>query len=349
MTAWYGPRRPRWMYQLLDNEDRPLGALDGVTGGSVEVVAQSRLGGSGSLALDERGQGIDWMRHRMQISYDPGIRGVVAWPIATMLFSSPKMRQQDTKRSYSVVLLSKMALIDEDKTEATFSLAAGAKIIDTVVSLIQSTGESKIAVTASTAVLRNPLVWKAGTPKLTIINDLLAAAGYWSLWCDGAGQFRVEPYLLPSARPVAFEFASGSASIHRPVWEREQDLSSVPNKFLVIGQGSDEKPPLVGVALNENPDSPYSFQSRGGRWITRTEEGVEGESQAVFDQLAQRKLLDAMSPVAKLAVEHAIVPLEPDQLVSFRARGHAARATIQRMSYEFEFDAHCKAEWRETT
>lgn len=346
MTAWHGARAPRWSYLLLDREDRPLGTLDGVLGGSVEVAALSRLGGSGSLTVDERGQTIDWMSHRVQCIYDPGIRDVAAWPVATMMFTSPQMRQTDTTRTYAVTLLSKMAVIDEDTVETSLSLAAGTAIIPAVVNLIESTGETRTAVTASAATLSNPLVWEAGESKLSIINDLLAAAGYWSLWCDGSGQFRVEPYVDPDARPTAYEFIDGETAIHTPEWGREQNLSSVPNKFVVVGQGSDETPPLIGVATNEDPDSPYSYQSRG-RWITSVDEGVEGDSQAVFDQLARRRLWDAMSPVAKLTAEHAVIPLEPNQAISFTDHGETVRATIQRLSYEFTFDADCKAEWRE--
>lgn len=347
MTDWHGPRKPRWRFRLLDRADQELGLLDGVKGGSVDTVALSRLGGSGSLTIDERGQDIDWMSHRVQCVYDPGIPGVEAWPLATMMFTSPRMAKTPTHVTFEVTLLSKMAVIDEDTTEAVFSLDAGTPIIPAVVSLIQSAGETRISATPSDATLSNPLVWEAGESKLTIINDLLDAAGYWSLWCDGSGQFRVEPYRLPSERPVSFDFTAGPKAIHRASWVREQDLASVPNRFLVIGQGSDEEPPLVGIATNEDPESPFSYQSRG-RWITAKDEGVEGDSQEVFDLLAQRRLLDAMSPVGKLAVEHALVPLDPNQVVRFQPRGYPARrATVQSMKVSFGFGAHVSAEWRE--
>lgn len=347
MNALTGARRPRWRYELLDRDDVPLGALDGVSGGSVELVALSRLGGSGSLTLDDRGQDIDWMSHRVRVSYDPGVRGVKAWPIATMLFTSPTEIHEATGTRFEVELLPKLAVIDEDTVEGVFSLPAGAKIIPAVRSLIESTGETRIAVTDSDAVTKGQIVWEAGTPKLTIVNDLLEAAGYWSLWCDGDGQFRVEPYVAPGERAPSWVFEAGEASVHSADWSREQDLSSVPNRFVVVGQGDDKTPPLVGVALNEDPESPFSYQARG-RWITASEEGAEVASQAAATQLAQRRLRDAMSPVGKVTAEHAILPLEPNQVVEFRpASAFARRLTIQRMSFEVGFDAQCSAEWRE--
>jgi len=347
MVDWSGARRPSWRFELLDRHDVPLDDLDGVSACKIELAALSRLGGSGSLTLTERGQSVDWLSHRVRVLYDPGIDGAASWPVATMLLSSPAERRRGGRSWFEVTLLTKLAVIDEDAVEGSFSLPAGSPLVATAVNLIRSTGEVRIAATPSSAVSANPLMWEAGTSKLTIVNDLLTAAEYWSLWVDGSGQFRVEPYRAPSERPVAFEFAAGVNSIHRPDWTREQDLSSVPNRFVVVGQGSDDEPALVGIATNEDPSSPFSFQARG-RWVSRTEEGVEGEDQAVFDRLAQRRLLDAMSPVGKITVEHAIVPLNPNDVVRFRPLGRGATdCTVLRMEYGFGASAHCQAEWRE--
>jgi len=342
-----GHREPSWLFELLNAQDQPLGLLSGVTGGGCEVVAQARLGGSGSLTLDERGQTIDWLSHRVRVSYNPGIAEVPAWDVCTMLFTSPTEQHTEYGVTYQVELLSKMAVIDEDSVEERYSLPDGTPIIATVVALIQSTGETRISATPSDATLAAALTWEAGESKLTIINDLLEAAGYWSLWCDGSGLFRVEPYVNPADRPVSWTFEHGAAAVHVPEWEREQNMAKVPNRFLAIGRGDEENEPLIGVALNENPASPYSFQARG-RWITATEENVEGESQDVFDQLAARRLLDAMSPVSRLETAHAVLPLDPNALVRFTPEDQQTRlGTVQRMKYQFDYDSDCAAEWRE--
>lgn len=333
----------RWSFELLDRSDNPLGPLDGVTGGSAEVVAQSRLGGSGSLTIDHR-RDIDWMTYRVQARFSDEDR---TWPVGTFLLSSPTENHSEFGLTHSVALRTKMNVIEEDSVEARYSLAAGTGIIATVVTLIQSTGEARISATASAAVLASAMTWEAGTSKLTIVNDLLQAAGYWSLWCDGSGLFRVEPYREPVARPVSFEFLHGENSLHFPDWDREQDHASVPNRFVAVGQGDETTPPLVGLATNENPQSPYSFQQRG-RWITATEEGVEAASQAVIDQFAARKLTDAMNPVARMTVTHAMLDLDPNDLVAFTPEDGVRRlATVQRMSCSFTFDTDIRAEWRE--
>jgi hypothetical protein len=335
----------RWSFELLDSQDRPLGDLDGVTGGSAEVVAQSVLGGSGSLELDHTSD-VDWMSHRVRATFHDG---ELSWPVGTFLLTSPTEGHDDNLGvvSYSVGLLTKMNVLAEDTVEDRYSVAAGTQVVPRVVSLIKSAGESRIAATDSTSTLTSGLTWEAGTSKLTIINDLLQAIGYWSLWCDGSGLFRVEPYVNPADRPVSLTFEHGEASIHFPDWEKEQNLSDVPNMFIAKGQGDEVDPPLVGVATNENPESPFSFQARG-RWITAVEEGVEGDSQGVFDAYAAQKLREAMAPVSRLTVRHAMVPLEPNQLVEFVPRDGGRRlATVQRMRVNFDPFTDVDAEWRE--
>lgn len=341
-------RKVRWRHRLLNERDEPVMDLDGVTGGSVSLEGLTRLGGRGQLELDDRGADIDWMRHRVQSIYDPGIEGVEARPIATMLLSSPNETRTGALRSYSVGLRPKTIVIDEDAFPTSYSLAKGANIIDAVTAVILSTGEERITSTPSDATLSNPLSWEAGVSKLTIVNDLLSAAGYWSLWADGEGQFRVEPYLNPDDRPIAYSFVRGETAIHSADWERSRDMSSVPNRFVVRGQGSDEEPPMSGYAENTDPESEFSFQARG-RWIVQVHEGVEGADQAVFDQLAKRRLLEVTSAVEHVKARHELVYLNPNDVIWFESRDFAARLQVQNMTIGFGLDAMVDAEWRRTS
>ena len=333
-----------WEFWLLDRDDQPLHLLDGVNGGRMEVVARDTLGGSGSISIDERGQGIDWMSHRIQAVYN---NGVESWAAGTFLFTSPTDQHSSTTLTYDGGLLTKMNNPNSDRVDDRYSIDAGVPVIPAVVTLLQSTGETRIAVTDSDAVLSAPLTWEPGTTKLTIINDLLTAVGYWSLWCDGSGQFRVEPYVRPQDRPVLYEFEHGPRSVHYADWSREQDASDVPNKVILTTRGDDETEGMVGIATNENPDSPYSFQERG-QWLPAEPETVEAASQQVLDDMAARRLLDLMSPVARVTVGHAFMDLPPDGLVAFTPEDGVRRLlTIQRMTIPFEPFPDVKAEWRE--
>ena len=87
-------RSPRWRFTLLDDQDVELRDLRGVVTSSGEIAPRERLGGSASLVLDDRGDGIDWMKHRVRVTYDPGIVGVEPWPMGTYVFASPVKRHR---------------------------------------------------------------------------------------------------------------------------------------------------------------------------------------------------------------------------------------------------------------
>lgn len=316
-------------------------------GGSVEIVWLARLGGSATLELTRQArQEINFFENRVRVQYDPGVAGLDPIPIGVYLFSSPEETNSITTQERTG-LLTKMVVIDEDSLTETLSLDAGTPVVDAVVSIIQSTGEYRIAVTDSDAVLSNPLVWKAGESKLTVINTLLEAIGYRSLWCDGLGQYRVEPYDYSGEKAIAWTFRAGDTAIHKPDWTRSQDLTGIPNRVIVVSPGTDEEPAIVGIAENNDPESPFSIPRRGVR--TRREEVSDIESQTVANELAERYLFNSMNPVARLSVTHAIVPLEPGQRVRFISGGITRDASILRMSMDFNYASQCKAEWRELT
>jgi hypothetical protein len=174
--------------------------------------------------------------------------------------------------------------------------------------LIASTGETNIAITPSAAVLANPLAWDPGTTKLKIVNDLLKVIGYFSLFCDRNGQFRGEPYTRPANRPILYEFLDGNTSIYDPNFVKDVDLLGIPNKFVAVGRGDADTAALVGVATNTDPASPYSYPSRGNRWITKSVTGIEAVDQATLDEYAARRLIELTSPTSSVDVSHAFVP-----------------------------------------
>lgn len=345
---WGRARSPRWIVQLLDRYDNPRGELLGMRGGEAKIQTFARLGGSATLQLTNvAAQPIDFFTDRVSIAYDPGIAGLDPWPVGVYLFDSPKLSHEIVRR-YEAAMLTKMAVIDRDNVIDSYSLDAGELIIPAVHQLILSTGETRVAVTESAAVTSAPIAFEAGTSKLTIINELLTSAGYGSLWCDGFGQFRVEPYVEPRARPVERTFEAGSASIHKPGWTREQDILNVPNRVVVVSPGTDEDPPIIGVAENWDVNSPFSIPNRGV--VARPVEEVSDLSSIqAAESYADRLLLGGMSPTATLEAVHAIVPLNPGSRVRFVSDGQRD-ATVREMNFDLSsFNSQCQAIWSEVT
>jgi hypothetical protein len=102
-------------------------------------------------------------------------------------------------------------------------------------------------------------------------------------------------------------FQKGITSLMAPEWTLDEDIYGIPNRYVVVGQGSEDTPPLVATAENINPASPFSYANRG-RWITQVETGVEAVDQAALDQYARRQLSNATSVNQAIDVRHMLLP-----------------------------------------
>jgi hypothetical protein len=357
----YQGRRERIRVDLLDENDRLRGTLTGVAvGGTVELNVNRVIRGGGNITLMADYQpepwplptgsttlhmeDIDWFKDRVRIWWD--VEGAASWALGTFLISVPSTQHSDGWYSRPVELLDKLAVLDQDSVSGSYSLPAGTVVTTAVRDLILSAGETRMAITESDATLGSGLMWEAGTTKLRIINDLLSSINYFSLWADGTGRYQAAPYVRPDARPPSWRFEQGELALHSPEWSLEQDLYSVPNRVVLVSQGSGEEPGLVAVADNTDPDLPYSQPGRG-RVITHTETGVEAASQAVLDSMARQRLLDLSGAVANLQVTHAALPLNLNDTVWFSSNGHETLAVVQAMTYTLEPGSLVAASWRE--
>lgn len=342
-----GHRSESWRVELLNLGDTSLGDLDGVAGGDLTFNVYATIRGGGSL--DYKGEPIDWLAHRVQPWYRVEAMGqVIEWPLGVFLPAAPSTQYGSAGGVQSIELYDKTLILDQDKVEATYSAPVGAVVTSTVRALLADIGETRVAVVDSAETLRTSMVWEAGTSKLRIINDLLDAINYFSIWADGMGTFRVEPYRRPADRPQRFGFVDDQTSIYSPDFVHDFDTFEVPNKVIVVGQSAGEEAALVATAKNENPGNPFSFQSRG-RWITRFEEGVEASSQGVLNSLALRYLEDGQSVGSTFDIKHAPIPLDFNDAVGFArtAEDIAVRGVVESISYSMAVGALCSTKIRE--
>lgn len=309
------PRITTFEFTRLSLGEVYLGHIEGVVGGSLEFAVPRSVKGAGTLNVIDYNQNIDWLTTRIKISCT--VNGY-EWDLGVFVPSVPKEAWSATGRAWSIELLDKTCILDQDAVTGSFSLPEGTNVINAVRSLIQSTGETATsAITNTSQTLKNGLVWEPGTSKLRIINDLLDTAGYFALWCDGSGMFRAEPYTLPKSRPSVWEFSDITGpKIYLPEFEREQDIYAIPNRVVAVSQTNSEEPSLVSTASNTDPNSPYSYQNRG-RWIVHTETGVEVTSQQALNTYASKRLVDLSSVQATFTIRHAPVPLYLNNVTTF--------------------------------
>lgn len=330
---------------LLDEDDNYIRTLPRKpVGGTVDLNVNAQIRGGGKITV-MNDPDIDWMKNRLRVWFQA--QGFDPIPLGTFVPTVPGFAKSVLGHSVEVEMHDKTQILVEDKVDGTYLLPAGTVVTQAVRDLIQQAGETSFAITASALTLPGDLSWEAGTTRLRIINDLLSSINYFSIWTDGLGVYQAIPYSRPAARPISHVFQRGRGSIHSPAWEREQDIAEVPNKIVLKSEGDAEDEALIGVATNEDPNSQFSYQRRGNRWIVYTEDGIEAADQSTIDNLARRRLIDLSSPSATLSTEHLLIPLQLNGVVRFISDPVDTLAVVEKMTYRLTPGSLVQATWRE--
>jgi hypothetical protein len=248
-----------------------------------------------------------------------------------------------------VKLLDKTTILDQDIITTTYSVAAGTVVTTEIISLITGAGVTNYAITASSATLTGGMAWQPGTSKLRIVNDLLAAIGYFALYANFDGALVGEPYVLPASRPILYELIDGPTSVYDPNFTRDVDIWRIPNRVVITGQGDGTTAALTSSIDNTDADSPYSIANRG-RVIGYSETGVEADSQATLDAYARRRLVELTTPTSSVQISHSPLPgVTVNNTVRFRRvpAGIDARHTVTRTTITLDGTALATSDLRE--
>lgn len=353
-----------YRFEILDGNDNLVGTLDGVeAGGSVDFTASDAIKSSGRLTVHDVGQEVDWLNVRIKpyiiLNTEVGQTDGEEHACGVYVPVAPVERWSGGQRSWDVELLDKLVLLDQDIPSdsstgrpVTYAAPKGANVIDCVKALVESIGASSEHIQPSDKTLNDAMTWSIGASKLKIINDLLEAANFNSLWCDEDGNYRSEPYVRPVDREVKYEaldpFSEGRNALMSPSWEMDNDIYSVPNRFVAIGRGTESDEAPVGSAVNNDPGSPYSFASRG-RWITEVMTGVDATSVEDLNEIAERQLALRTSVSRTVSVRHAYLPdLRINDVVRFSSEQAEADLLTVVTSTTIVFDPNglCGSELR---
>lgn len=329
-------RTERWEVWVLDAvTEEFLYVLDGVKDGVFDFSVFDEIRSGGTIEIDPTRSDVDWAHVKIQPWYTPLVDVIDPWPIGVFIPGTPVVDYTETGATAAVELYDKLLDLVRDATESTWTFDTGANAIESVITTIESVGETKIRIDASAEVLASPMVWEAGTSKLRIVNDLLSAAGYFSIGVDGQGFMFADPYKPPNERGIQWDFVDDpSVSIYAPQFTNDKDYFSVPNKVVLVGQSEDgSTAPPIGTAADEDPASPWSYANRNNRWITVTEFDRDATSETILGTLAARRLLELQQVSSTFDIQHALIPLPLNSVVRFRNEGRInVNAVVQKSS-----------------
>ena len=314
-------------YELLDVHDQMLGKIDGVTGGNLDWSAGKSVKVGGTIDIDDV-QGIDWVRSRIRITRT--VNGYT-WRRGIYVPAAPKRKWKHGRWTYSVEILGKLTLLDQDIRGVWTGIQAGTNGVAKVKALLAGAGHTRVSIPDSDTELRTALVFDPKISLLGVVNVILDAVGYWALSSDGEGVFTSSPYILPADRVPRYEWLDDAEGIVVDEFDVDEDIYSIPNRVIVEGVATEDQPALFGTAENLDPSSPYSIPARGLVVPWSPEAQSSAATQALIDAEAERWLVEKSSVTASVPLSHAPVPVDLNDVVRWRRQpaGINSRWSVQ--------------------
>lgn len=244
-----------------------------------------------------------------------GALNYAEWPQGVFVLSTPA-KDIDSSESVTraVDAYDLLQVLAEDLLDNRYFVGGAAVYTDAIEELLSNTNaipESSWDIVSSPKLTpASGYEWAPGTSKLRILNDLLSAINYQSLWFDENGRAQVRPYILPENRLSEFDYSTDSKSVTLPEASYTLDLYKVPNTWVIVVSDPD-KPVLRASYVNSDPASPLSTVSRGRTILDfRTEE--DAADQFVLDEKVKQIAADAMSIFDEVAFNTAVMPFHSD-------------------------------------
>lgn len=208
---------------------------------------------------------IDWYKHRLRpVLIDNGAE----YYLGTYLpqYVKEATNGGETLKNFEAYDLSILA--KNDKLTERLNLKSGTLYLTAIQGVLISSGITKIVADTSDAVLQSDRDdWDVGTPKITIVNQLLSEMSFNDLYIDLNGTARLTRYEIPSANNIDHIYQSGQASIIEPNTNVESNFFEIPNIWIAVVSNPDLPEPLVAKFTNDNPMSKTSTVYTGQRKV----------------------------------------------------------------------------------
>jgi hypothetical protein len=240
--------------------------------------------------------------------------GYAEFPLGVFVLSTPpKKTDANGVITREVEAYDLLQVLVDDKVTDRYTVASGANYISgtfAIKALLDGAGITLQNLTATISTLPAARDWDPGTTKLQIINDLLGAINYRSLFFDENGIATAIPYQSPAARASEYTYQDDNLSVIFPEMEQALDLFAVPNKWTLVVSEPD-RTALTSTYTNSNPSSSTSTVNRG-RTIVDFRTGQEAADQTTLDALAARIAFEASQVYESVDFETAIMPMHSD-------------------------------------
>ena len=248
--------------------------------------------------------GVDLVRPYMILSSGTT---VARWNLGVYVLTTPQRTVGETPETYEVQGYDRLMLLKRE-VGADYTVAAGVTYRAAILAVFTAAGLSGVLIDGSAADVTLPaarswlLVGDSTNPDQTttpvtwlrIVNDLLNAINFRSVWADQDGQFRCGEYQDPTVRAPEYVFdADSTLTILGEDRTITEDVWATPNRwvFRQTNRASGSPTPSEGdgiYTLTNQSDGPTSVNGRGLTWAAVID--YEAASHAKLVSLGDRRV-----------------------------------------------------------
>ena len=314
----YGSQvKERFRYELLNNANSSKGFLNCVMdGGTLDCNYLADVKRKCAFTIAEVGNFnlINFYTDRVKVYYELFSYSTNTWlsfPLGVYVLSSNGKTVAKKVATRNVEGFDLTQVLKRKKHLSRYIVPVGADPIAYARLLLEDAGIAhNIYDNPDTTndVLKAERSYDPGSEYIATINDLLSMINYGSLFMDNNGIATSGPYMSPFSRLIDIEYITDNKSLISEGASLDMSVFDVPNIVQVVVSQPD-RPAIVGIARNDNPDSPTSTVATGEErvFVSSDNEDVTTQDQA---NVKAAKVLAEMSQVYEvITFVSSIVPL----------------------------------------
>lgn len=287
-NALHSNRIIKWEYELLDKNDRRIGTIPEIKG-SYGMDSEAEIKGAARFELSEKGlKEIDFFSERIKPYFCLKIGSDwLKWEQGIYLLNSPDRNEIRGGIYRNIEAYDKSVILREDRVDNRYLITKGTPYTVVIRDLILSTGIKDISIQESELELSVDKEYEIGTSKLEIINSLLNAINFNSVWFNHHGTCMVTKYITGKARAYEYEYATNSKSVTYYGANESIDTFDIPNKFVRYVENP-EAAYLISTFINDQASNKLSTISRG-RVITDIKSITDIADQNTLDDYTRKE------------------------------------------------------------
>ncbi|WP_278813139.1 hypothetical protein [Bifidobacterium pullorum] len=288
-------------------------------GGSIERNMDTTVTEQASLDLvGDALFGSDLLRIWADLTYADGTRESI--PLGTFLPDGPKRTVNGTQGASSIplTLYGRLRELSDAQFPGVYSVPAGTDPVTAAEGIIAEAGLT--VAPHETCAYRLGASWtfgmddsQSGESMLDAVNQLLDLAGWSAARTNPMGEVVLQPYVPPADKAPSWTFEEGPGARFLRSMTDEKDWMATANMVRAVYSTQDRD--IIGVAIDDNPESQFSTVARG-RIIAKTyeysdvPEGMDdADVQAMADAKAAELLRTEQAVIHRVTMTHIHAPV----------------------------------------